>query len=135
MVLLVCVDDQFGMMFNRRRQSSDSVVTAKILEMTAGKRLWMNNYSRSLFPENAPICVDDDFLKKASEEDYCFVENCDVKPYIGCAEKIVLFHWNRQYPADIRFPNDLLTGDWSIIHTLDFPGNSHKTVTVEVYSR
>ena len=33
MILIVCVDDDYGMAFNHRRQSSDRVVTAEILRI------------------------------------------------------------------------------------------------------
>lgn len=42
MILIACVDDRAGIAFNHRRQSSDSVVRDRILELTAGSRLWMN---------------------------------------------------------------------------------------------
>lgn len=135
MVLLVCIDDRYGMLFNRRRQSSDRAVTEKILELTAGKKLWMNSYSRNLFPENAPISVDDDFLRKAGEGEFCFAENCDVKPFINFAEKIVLFRWNRCYPADLLFPKELLCRNWTAEQRSDFSGSSHDKITMEVYGR
>ena len=38
MILIVCVDDHNGMMFNHRRQSQDRVLRADILELTDGKK-------------------------------------------------------------------------------------------------
>ena len=52
MILIVCVDDHNGMMFNHRRQSQDRVLRADILELTDGKKLWMNAYSRKQFAES-----------------------------------------------------------------------------------
>lgn len=52
MVLIVCVDDHNGMMFNHRRQSQDRVLRADILELTDGKKLWMNAYSEKQFAES-----------------------------------------------------------------------------------
>ena len=49
MILIACVDDRGGIAFNHRRQSSDSVVRNRILELTAGSRLWMNEYSAKQF--------------------------------------------------------------------------------------
>ncbi len=135
MILVVCVDDQYGMLFNRRRQSSDSAVAKKIVELSAGKKLLINPYSSGLFPENTSIYVDEDFLLKASEGDYCFVENLDVSPYISCSEKIVIFHWNRRYPADLHFPKDMLDGEWKVECSLEFSGSSHEKITMEVYRR
>ena len=47
MILIVCVDDHNGMMFNHRRQSQDRILRADILELTGGKKLWMNAYSKN----------------------------------------------------------------------------------------
>lgn len=41
MILIVCVDDHNGMMFNHRRQSQDRILRGDILELTEGKILWM----------------------------------------------------------------------------------------------
>ena len=69
MILIVCVDDHNGMMFNHRRQSQDRVLRADILELTDGKKLWMNAYSRKQFAESdaEKILVDETFLDAAGD--------------------------------------------------------------------
>ena len=42
MKLIICVDDNNGMMFNRRRQSKDREVRHDILAYTMPERIWMN---------------------------------------------------------------------------------------------
>ena len=77
MILIACVDDNLGMLFNNRRQSMDSVLRGRILTMCAGKKLWMNAYSRKQFNTDAEgITVDENFMAKAGSGDYCFNENC-----------------------------------------------------------
>ena len=49
MKIIVCVDNQNGMMFNHRRQSQDRALRKRILELTGGKKLWMNAYSQKQF--------------------------------------------------------------------------------------
>ena len=49
MKIIVCVDNQNGMMFNHRRQSQDRVLRKRILELTGGEKLWMNAYSQKQF--------------------------------------------------------------------------------------
>ena len=39
MKIIVCVDNQNGMMFNHRRQSQDRVLRKRILELTGGKKV------------------------------------------------------------------------------------------------
>ena len=38
MKIIVCVDNQNGMMFNHRRQSQDRVLRKRIMELTGGKK-------------------------------------------------------------------------------------------------
>ena len=67
MILIACVDDNLGMLFNNRRQSMDSVLRGRILTMCAGKKLWMNAYSRKQFNTDAEgITVDENFMAKAA---------------------------------------------------------------------
>ena len=134
MILIVCLDERKGMMFNNRRQSSDKVVISKILEITNGAMLWLNSYSQGLFKQvNIPLTVDDDFLQKAGGGDFCFVENADIAQYTPKIEKIYVFQWSRHYPADIYFPLDL--AEYKLIAKSDFLGNSHEKITLEVYEK
>ncbi len=51
MIVMICVDDHNGMMFNHRRQSRDSAVQERVLRCSENSRLWMNEYSSKLFPD------------------------------------------------------------------------------------
>lgn len=135
MILILCVDTRYGMVFHGRRQSRDSAIIREILALSNGKRLWMNSYSQSLFPADAQLRVCADFLQQAQDGEYCFVETTDVEPYLVHAERVILFHWNRSYPADLHFPIEALERDWSVVEVSDFPGTSHDKITMEVYSR
>lgn len=132
MIVILCVDDNNGLMFNNRRQSRDRTVTEKIIDIADGT-LWMNHYSYPLFEKaaNPRINVDDSFLNKATEGDYCFVENCKLKPYEKYIKKIILFKWNRVYPADLHFDIDL--SGWMLSQSKELVGNSHELITMEVY--
>ncbi len=135
MNVIVCVDDSFGMLFNNRRQSKDIVLTNRIIEMSNLTRLWIGEFSRSLFETLEPhiLFIDDGFLDKAEAGDFCFVENCNLTPYIDKIEKLIVFKWNRDYPSDFSLDIDL--ADWKLVSTTDFKGNSHKEITMEVYKR
>lgn len=137
MILIVCVDDRGGIAFNHRRQSSDSVVRDRILELTSGSRLWMNEYSAKQFDVDAApqINVSGEYLNEAISGDYCFVEDISVAAYEKWVEQIVLFKWNRVYPQDRAFDIDLRQNGWKIQSTEDFTGHSHERVTMEVYTR
>jgi len=133
MNVIVCVDDDMGMLFNHRRQSKDSVLRERILNKTAHGKLWMNHYTAKQFDvENAPqINVDDAFLSEAVEGDTCLVETESILPYEKWIEKLTIYRWNRKYPSDLKLDIDLST--WKLIQTEDFQGNSHEKITEEVY--
>ena len=70
MIIVVCLDDHGGMLFNRRRQSQDSCLRGRVLELCGEKMLWMNSYSAEQFSEAAPnIRVAENFLEKAGAGD------------------------------------------------------------------
>lgn len=78
------------------------------------------------------IKVAPNFLQLASAGDYCFVEDSDIHPYMDRVEKIILYKWNRHYPADHYFDISLLDG-WVLNDIVDFKGSSHEKITREVY--
>ena len=127
MTLIVCLDDKNGMLFNKRRQSKDSVLCQKITEL-AGDHLLVNAYTAKLFPDVA-IC--DDPLAIAKDGDFCFVEDLDVAPYLEKAKQLIVYRWNRHYPADVLFPDVL--GSWKPVSRDEFCGSSHDLITQEVY--
>lgn len=137
MIAIVCLDDKNGMSFNHRRQSRDVCLRTWMMEMTRGSRLWMSDYSAGQFSEKERegIWVSNSFLEKAGEGDYVFVEDDALAPYERKVEKLVVFRWNRVYPGDRYFDLDLTGGQWHKAETRDFPGKSHKRITMEVYTR
>lgn len=135
MILIACVDDYFGMLFNNRRQSQDRLLRERILQLTTGNRLWMNQYSAKQFEPMPQINVDDCFLNEAAPGDYCFAENVNILPYENWIEKIILYNWNRKYPADLYFNIPLQEHGWKLLETTDFVGSSHDKITEEIYTR
>lgn len=143
MIVMAVVDDNNGMMFNRRRQSKDRILRERMLSLAEGGRLWMNEYSCQQFSEdgsaeagaNVKFCVDEEFLKKAGWGEYCFVENIPLIPYEKSIEKIILFKWNRKYPSDLKFDINVGNPPWNLAETREFSGSSHEKITEEVYVR
>ena len=132
MILIATVDNRMGMSFNHRRVSQDKTVLEKILAITQGKVLWMNSYSSKLFGlEHQQINVDDNFLREAAAGEYCLAETDDPVTAETWTEQIILFRWNRKYPADTHFSIDL--NKWKLVSTEEFKGNSHDKITMEVY--
>lgn len=136
MILIVCADDALGMMFNHRRQSRDRAVCADILKLTEGKKLWIKPYSAPLFSDapDGAVTVAEDCLDHAGMGEYCFVEDCSAAPWAARVEQVILYRWNRRYPADLRFDIPLEPPCWRLAEQTDFAGNSHETITREVYT-
>ena len=62
---------------------------------------------------------------------YCFAENFTVDE--NDVEEIIVYKWNRVYPADVQFNIDLKK--WNLAETVDFAGSSHEKITRERYVR
>ena len=135
MKVILCLDDNNGMVFNNRRQSRDEKVIEKILDITKKNRLWLNKYSYSLFEifNASNVNVDDLFLSETPMGEYCFVENSELSNYEKWIEEIIVFRWNRDYPYDKELDIDL--SKWKLNNSLEFEGNSHKKITMEVYTK
>ena len=48
-------------------------------------------------------------------------------------DSVILYKWNRVYPADQYFAMDL--SGWKLVETVEFPGSSHEKITEERYER
>lgn len=58
MKIIVVIDNDNGMLFNKRRQSKDAVLRDQILDISKDTIIWMNTYTRTQF-EDVPtyVCV------------------------------------------------------------------------------
>lgn len=131
MNIIICLDDKNGILFNHRRQSRDGALCQRALELSKDSKLWMNEYSSKLFSaEN--ICVCEDFLDKANEGDFCFVESDKFLEYIENAEKIIVYRWNKTYPSDVKIDGAIFSQK-KLVSSVDFAGTSHDKITEEIY--
>ncbi len=128
MKLIVCLDDNRGMLFNKRRQSRDRVLIENALDYCKGEKLYTNEYSQKLFPENSV-----EIFGSIQEigNDFCFAENFTVDE--NTVDEIIVYKWNRVYPADTYFNIELK--NWHLTETDDFEGSSHEKITREIYVR
>ena len=131
MKLIICLDDKNGISFADRRQSRDKAQIEKMLKTVGDAKLFISDYSAPLFgdiPQNVIVCSSP--LEEAGENDYCFSE---LEEYIDApVSEVIIYKWNRVYPADQRFDTNLLSG-LKLVSTEDFKGNSHEKITEEVY--
>ena len=132
MTLAFCVDDRGGLSFNRRRQSRDRAVSADLLSQAQGHTLWMEPNSRPIFPEEAAnLRTAAEPWRQAGPEDLCFLELTGPDAALEGADRLILYRWNRRYPADLYF--DIPLESWRLLERTEFPGSSHKLLTKEVY--
>lgn len=131
MIVILCIDDRGGLLFNKRRVSSDQKVCERICALAADGVLRMNHYSALLFKSIKPE-VDEDFMNQAEAGDFCFVEDQDLSQYGDKIEKWILYRWNRNYPSDFKFDFSLLNGK-ELIQSSSFEGSSHSEITEEIY--
>lgn len=135
MRIIACCDDNNGILFNNRRVSQDIKVTNRIIELTKGSTLWMDNYSYSLFSkaEAVNINVSENIMSEANDGEYCFVEKENIHFFEQNVEEIILFRWGRVYPSDKVL--DINLQEWHLKQVEEFSGNSHDKITMEVYER
>ena len=73
MIIIAFVDDNFGTMFNNRRQSQDVKVIERILNSNKNAQwIYMSPYTAKLFkgiPNLTKVIVDDEMLDYASDYD------------------------------------------------------------------
>lgn len=136
MILALCIDDKGGMTFNGRRQSMDRVLRDDLLAEVGERPLWMSPYTARQFdplPSNAR--VEEDFLCQAGESDVCFAEMPPLAWVLKDIKGIILYKWNKVYPADTRLDFTPEEAGFILNKQVEFPGYSHKLLTKEVYTR
>ena len=129
MTLIVCIDDNNGMMFNKRRQSRDSELIKRVETITEGKCLWTSEYSKALFSRE--VETDECFLDKAGEGENCINETAGDVSVLP--ERIIIYKWNRKYPSDLKFTFDM--SKMKIVSSFEFVGSSHEKITEEIYEK
>ena len=127
MTLYICLDDRNGLRFNKRRQSRDAALLEDIRSQLTGSLL-IDGFSEKLIREAEipyvlpPETAGDLFWEDVPTEE--ILENC---------EKVIIYRWNRHYPADVRWEPDLIPRGFHLEETSEFPGKSHEKITREVY--
>ena len=134
MKLIVCLGDDGGMLFNRRRQSRDRVLIADMICHTQSTPLWVSPYSAPLFGDGCPgLCVDANPASSAQKGEFCFVEDTALPRDLAAVEEIIIYRWNRLYPSDTYFTCD--TSAFSLQESREFAGSSHDKITKEIWKR
>ena len=115
MILVICLDQRGGTGFNHRRQSKDRLLRQRLLELTGDRPLWMNAYSARQFEEAAPN------IRVATLEPLGLLSG---------AEELIVFRWDKVYPADRRFSPENFG---HLAEREEFEGHSHACIALERY--
>ena len=107
---------------------------AALLALAAGRPVWMNGYSLAQFgPNGGDLREAEDCLDRAGPGELCFVETADPAPWLERMEGLILYRWNRRYPADLHCTLPL--EGFVLTERREFAGSSHECITREVYRR
>lgn len=131
MILAFCIDDQGGLAFNHRRQSRDRALVADLLAAAGARPVFCLPYSAGLFDPGTVTVTDDPGA--VSADGILFLENADPAAYLPQAEELLLYRWNRLYPADLTLRGKPVQWGYRLQDTTDFAGTSHEKITRERY--
>ena len=112
----------------------DAMLRSRMIERIGQHNLWMSRYSAKQFediPEN--VIVDDDFLNKADTGDACFMELQDPADCLLWCKRLIVYRWDRVYPADVFFQLQKYEDKLQLLSKEDFVGSSHEQITEEIY--
>ncbi len=129
MNVAICIDDDFGMLFNSRRQSRDRVLIDDFLKSAKGNKVFIRSFSEKLF-EDKDVTVNNMCLEEAGDNDFCFIEDESLIPHSSKIKTLIIYKWNRKYPADFVFE---MPEGFVLCETTEFKGSSHEKITKEIY--
>ena len=132
MEIIICLDDNNGMLFNNRRQSRDSKVLLDIKNSLNGNLTIFPFSEKLVSSAEIPYEI---MSGSASENTVLFVEDRGIEEFLPVTNKITVYRWNRVYPADMSLDIVLSAEGFRITQSVDFEGTSHEKITKEVYER
>ena len=132
MIAVICLDDNNGMLFNNRRQSRDKILIEDLIKSSNGNKILINEFSKLLFVgfENL-VDVSDTFLCDAKENNICFIENVDLTEFEDKIDRLIIYKWNRVYPADFSCTLDFSA--FTLVGEFVFEGNSHPVINKQIF--
>jgi hypothetical protein len=131
MILITCVEKNNGMLFNNRRVSRDRKLVEDILKYVGNNEILITDFSEELFMSYENVRVVNVIEKRNGQ--FFFLENVQPSTIENEIEKIVLYSWNVDYPADMYF--DINLKEWKLESEYEFEGFSHEKITRKIYIR
>lgn len=135
MTIYICLDDKNGMLFNNRRQSRDAMVLEDIRAVIPAE-LTIAPFSEKLIQSaGIPYVLAPEAPALLSPDAHLFVETKAAAAAVAMASCVVIYRWNRHYPADVHWDIDLTENGFTLRETCEFAGKSHEKITKEVYTK
>ena len=136
MTVAVCLCDRGGMLFNGRRQSRDRVLLEHFMTLCGGSRVLISDFSTKLFDAYSDrVSVLPDPFRSAKDGDVVFVENLKLSSVVDRIDKMIVYRWNRTYPADFYLDTPPEECGLVLSESREFEGSSHEKITEEIWIR
>ena len=108
------------------------MVIQDVLTCFADKKIYVSQYSAPLF-EGSQAVVCDGLLDVADAQDVCFTEKQTLGGYVDKISTLIIYRWNRRYPADLYFDVEPEKCGFRLAESAELVGWSHEKITKEVY--
>ena len=136
MTAFICVANNNGILFNKRRVSRDKLVISDLTKEVGDGFLYVSLYSAPLFDESDVSAIaTSEPHKSADPTDFIFAEEISPSAYEPLLDKLVIYRWNRDYPADFFLDFVPEKRGFKLTASIEFKGNSHEKITKEIYER
>ena len=136
MKVFICIDDNGGMLFNRRRQSRDKRLIDDVCESVADGILYISDFSEELFSESdSSVIAVPCPLESAPRGSSAFIESPPLRVYLDKIDRLIIYRWNRRYLSDQKLDISPLDEGFKLIESVDFEGDAHDKITKETYAR
>ena len=134
MTVVVCTDSRGGMLFMGRRVSRDREMIRDLMTLTPSVlcRPFSEKY---LATTPLPYRVTEDPLAVAEGEDFCFIEEPPLAPYLDRIDRLIVYSWGVAYPFDRALDVDPCGGLFHRTDLYELVGHSHKTITREIFEK
>lgn len=133
MKVMVCLDDNGGMMFNHRRLSRDRYLYEDVIHDFGSENIVIKPQSAGLFAAWDVSCIDD--LPRGDIKPYQWIEDDDLAAFQNDISEVVVYYWHRIYPSDLKIALDFQDGSWKKIAEKEFPGYSHDKISRAIYQK
>jgi hypothetical protein len=132
MTLIVCLDQNDGILFNNRRQTLDFELL-KIVEKSFSD-IHISDFSQKYF-SNIRCTVSENPFLSAVDNSAVFHECGEALPYLDKIDKIVIYRWAKVYPADTYFDICPTESGFKLSGKIKFSTEVHKDIIKEIYKR